>query len=175
MLVGIADLADVVEERAELEPLQLGGLEAQRLADAQRHVGDPARVRGGVLVVGLERVRQRLDGRDEGLLEALVAAGALQRDGRLVRDAAEQAQDLLDRVLAVGGRLADGDEALERTVVAQRREREVGPDEALRRLAHLRGLVGGDEEGLGAVADRARSESAGSTMSSIGRSSGSVS
>ena len=39
-----ADLADVVEERAELETLQLARLEAELLADSQREVGDPARV-----------------------------------------------------------------------------------------------------------------------------------
>src|SRR5690349_2205038 len=48
------DLADVVEEGPELEALQLDALEAHRLADAQRHVGDPARVGRGVLVVRLE-------------------------------------------------------------------------------------------------------------------------
>src|SRR3954462_1898904 len=93
------DLADVVEQGAQLEALQLRALEAHRLANSHGHVGDPARVRGGVLVVGLERVGERLHRRDEGLLEARVAAGALQRDGRLVRDAAEQAQDLVDGVL----------------------------------------------------------------------------
>ena len=39
-----ADLADVVEERAELQPLQRRRVEAELAADAQRHVGDPARV-----------------------------------------------------------------------------------------------------------------------------------
>ena len=39
-----ADLADVVEERAELEALELARLEAELLADSQRQVGDPAGV-----------------------------------------------------------------------------------------------------------------------------------
>ena len=40
-----ADLADVVEERAELEALQVLRVEAELRADPQGHVGDPARVR----------------------------------------------------------------------------------------------------------------------------------
>ena len=39
-----ADLADVVEERTELEPLQRVAVEPELLADAQRRVGDPAGV-----------------------------------------------------------------------------------------------------------------------------------
>ena len=39
-----ADLADVVEERSELEPLQRPLVEAERLADAKREVADPARM-----------------------------------------------------------------------------------------------------------------------------------
>ena len=39
-----ADLADVVEERAELEALELTLLESELLADLEREVGDPAGV-----------------------------------------------------------------------------------------------------------------------------------
>ena len=39
-----ADLADVVEEGAELEPFQLVRLEPELLAYVQREVGDPAGV-----------------------------------------------------------------------------------------------------------------------------------
>ena len=41
---GIADLADVVEERPELESLQRVPVELERTTDEQRHVGDPARM-----------------------------------------------------------------------------------------------------------------------------------
>ena len=59
------DLADVVEERAELQPLQRVGVEAELAADAEE-VSVIQRVRGGVLVPRLERVRERLDGGEEG-------------------------------------------------------------------------------------------------------------
>src|SRR5438067_5225495 len=48
---GDADLADVVEEGAELEPLERRRVEAERLADLHRHVANPARVLRRVLVV----------------------------------------------------------------------------------------------------------------------------
>ena len=73
-------------------------VEPELVADAQREVGDPARVRRGVLVVRLERVRERLDRRDERLLEALVVARVRDRELRLVREAAEQAQLALAEV-----------------------------------------------------------------------------
>ena len=44
-LGGNPDLADVVEERRELEPLERVPVEAELAADEQRHVGDPAGVR----------------------------------------------------------------------------------------------------------------------------------
>ena len=84
------DLPDVVEERAELEALQLVRLEPELLADLQREVGDPACVRRGVLVVGLERVRERLDGGEERALQRLVARRRLEGEPRLSRDAREQ-------------------------------------------------------------------------------------
>ncbi len=79
-----------MEEGTELEPLQLPWLEPELDADPEGEVRDPARVRGRVLVVRLERVRQRLDGGDECPLERLVARGALQGELRLLREAAEQ-------------------------------------------------------------------------------------
>jgi hypothetical protein len=44
--------------------------EAELLSDLEREVGDPARVRGRVLVVRLERVRKRLDRLEERALRA---------------------------------------------------------------------------------------------------------
>ncbi len=86
------DLADVVEERTELEPLECGAVEAELAPDEQRHVGDPAGVRRGVRVIRLERIRERGDGRDERLLEVLVVLCVLDREPRLVRETGEQAQ-----------------------------------------------------------------------------------
>src|SRR5439155_8073025 len=74
-----SDLADVVEERAQLESLQRPAVETEALADPERQVCDPARVRRRVLVIRLERIRKRLDGRDEGLLETLEVAGVRER------------------------------------------------------------------------------------------------
>ena len=55
-------------------------------------------MRGGVLVVRLERVRERLDGGDERPLEPFVARGVRDRELRLVRDAAEQRELALAEV-----------------------------------------------------------------------------
>ena len=76
--VGIPIFPMSWKQRAELEPLQLVRLEPELRADAEREVGDPARVCRRVLVVGLERVRERLDGREERALEGLVARRALR-------------------------------------------------------------------------------------------------
>src|SRR6185295_3274306 len=88
---GDADLADVVEEGAELEALERRRVEAELAADLERHVGDPAGVGGRVLVVRLECVGQSLDRGEERLLEVVVRAGVLDREPRLVRDAGEEA------------------------------------------------------------------------------------
>src|SRR4051794_40440169 len=127
-------------------------VEAELGADLERHVGDRARVRRGVLVVRLERVRQRLDGRDEGALETLEAARALERDRGLIGEAAEKAQKLVARENACPG-LANGDEAIDRAVAAQRRQRDVGPAADRRRQDPLQ-LVRAGEEGLAPLADR---------------------
>ncbi len=87
-LRGHADLADVVEERTELEPLHRLAVELQLTADEQRDVGDPAGMRRGVLVVRLERVRERRHRRDERALERCEVLGALDRELRLVSEAA---------------------------------------------------------------------------------------
>ena len=103
-VAGDADLADVVQQRAELEPLQRRVVQPQLGADAEREIGDPARVLRRVLVVRLERVRKRLDGGDERPLEPLVAARVRDRQLRLVRDAAEQTQLALAELVATRSR-----------------------------------------------------------------------
>ena len=72
-----------------------------------------------VLVVCLERVRERLDRRDERLLEPFVVARVRDRELRLVREAAEQAQLALAEV--VGGKR--GDDAADAAVHLDRRDR----------------------------------------------------
>ena len=66
--------------------------EPELLADVHGHVPDPARVRGGVLVLRLERVGERLDGREERALEALEGARVGERKLRLSCDAGEQVE-----------------------------------------------------------------------------------
>src|SRR5207253_1435256 len=142
-----ADLADVVEERAQLDSLQRGRVEAELTADLERHVRYRARVRRGVLVVGLERVGKRLDGRDEGVLEVLEAPRPLERDRRLMGDTAEEPQEFLARMLARVG-ISHADDALQRTVRAQRREREVRPGQPRRSGHRALGLLSRQEKRL---------------------------
>jgi hypothetical protein len=85
-----ADLADVVEESAQLQPLELFLIETQLDADPESEIGDPPGVRRRVLVVGLEGVGERLDRGDERSLERLVAPGALEGELRLLCETAEQ-------------------------------------------------------------------------------------
>ncbi len=84
------DLADVVEEGAELQALQRAWLQSELLADAEREIRDPPSVRGDVGVVRLQRVRQRLDRGHERALEPLVAHCALDGELRLLRQSAEE-------------------------------------------------------------------------------------
>ncbi len=134
------DLADVVEERAELEPLQRVAVEAELLADEQRRVGDPAGVGGRVLVACLEGVRERLDRREEGALEALEAGRVRDRELGLVRQPAEEVE-LAAAVLDVG-MSSDGDRAPAALDDERRDDR--------RRL--------GEDERLEPVGERARSD-----------------
>ena len=70
---------------------------------------DPARVRVTCTRRGLERVRERLDGREERPLERLEAGGVLDRELGLVREAAEQLELALPGVATLGA--ADRDQA----------------------------------------------------------------
>ena len=100
---GDADLADVVEERSELEALQGPRFETERLADLEREVGDPACMGRDVRVACLERVRERLDRRQERALEALVVEGVLKGELRLPREPAEELELALARASRLGG------------------------------------------------------------------------
>ena len=55
-LAGDADLADVVQQGAVAEPVELGAADPQPLADRDREVGDLVGVVGGVGVLQLDRV-----------------------------------------------------------------------------------------------------------------------
>src|SRR5204862_7329435 len=97
-LVRDTDLADVVQQSTELEPLQRALAEAELAADKQREIRDPARMGRRVLVVRLERIRKGLDGRDEAPLEAFVARRVRNRELRLMREPAEEAKLTLAEV-----------------------------------------------------------------------------
>ena len=84
------DLPDVVQERAELEPLQRAVVEADLAADTERKVSNPAGVRRRVLVVRLECVRERLHRRDKAALESLVVRRVRDGEARLMRETAEE-------------------------------------------------------------------------------------
>ena len=114
-----ADLADVVQESAELEALQRALVEAEFPADPQREIRDPARVGRRVLVVRLERVGERLDGGDERPLETLVTRGVRDRELRLLCETAEQGELALSEVVP----LHERDEAAHAAVDGERRDR----------------------------------------------------
>ena len=114
-----ADLADVVQQRSELEALQRALVETDLPADPQGEIADPARVIRRVLVVRLERIGERLDGRDERPLETLVARRIGDRELRLLREAAEQRELALSEVLPLDKR----DEAPDAAVDVDRRDR----------------------------------------------------
>src|SRR4051794_22777327 len=122
-LLGDSDLADVVEERAEFEPFQRARVETDLLADLEREVRDPARMRRRVLVVRLECVRQRLDRGEERVLEAREVARVRDRELRLVRETGEKPQLALAECLLGGARNARDDAA---ATVAVERERRHG-------------------------------------------------
>ena len=80
------------------------GVEAELGADLEREVGDPARVRRRVLVVRLERVRERLDRGEERPLERLVARGAFASASFVwLREARRAARARARRTRSSGG------------------------------------------------------------------------
>ena len=141
------DLADVVEEGAELEPLQRVAVETELAADAHRHVGDPARVRRRVLVSRLERVRERLDRGEECALEAREAGRVRDRELRLVCETAEQLQ-LAVAVLGLG---AEGDRDRAPASLEGERRDDVRARALGRWVAERRVLLGGDHVGAGSA------------------------
>ena len=60
-VVGDADLADVVQQRAEAHDLDVGGRQVELPADGHRQHADAVRVPGGVRIARVERRRERAD------------------------------------------------------------------------------------------------------------------
>ena len=108
-----------MQQRAELEALQLALVEAELTADPQGEIRDPARMGGRVLVVRLERVGERLDSGDECPLQARVARGVGDRELRLLRETTEQRELALPEVVPLDER----DEATYAAVDVERRDR----------------------------------------------------
>ena len=69
--LGDADLADVVQQRAQADDPRLAGRDAQPLADGAGQLGDLAGVVVGVRILGLERGGQRAEGGEVRLLQPL--------------------------------------------------------------------------------------------------------
>src|SRR5690606_11784170 len=80
------DLPDVMELRRDAEALDLLGSEPQLLADADGVMGDARAVAAGVGVLGLERISEAADRREEGLLKVAVEDRVVDGIGHLVRD-----------------------------------------------------------------------------------------
>ena len=89
-LAGDADLADVVEERAQLENLQPVAGQAHGRTDRHRHLGKRAAVILGVGVLCLERVGEGLHRRDVRSLELVESPGVAQSEGGDVGDPASE-------------------------------------------------------------------------------------
>src|SRR5439155_9613688 len=112
----------------------------------------PASVRGRVLVLGLERVGERLDRGEERALETLEVARVRERQARLVREAAEQPQLAVAELLVADGR---DDAAAARALDRQRREGEHGIVRTRRRVDALV-LVRAEDERLPPLAEPLR-------------------
>ena len=149
------DLADVVQERPELETLQPRRLEVELAPDGDRKIRDRPRVRRRLCVPRLEGVRERLDRGEEILLEpvclpphGLEQLRVLDRDRCVAGEHLEQAHVAL--VELVQAQFRDHDHA-DRTRAVEQRHRHhrlvdrVGPGNLHRELAPV-GVV--DEQRL---------------------------
>ena len=94
-LAGDADLADVVEQGAVAEPVQLDAADAHPGADGGREVGDLVGVVGGVGVLQLDRVGEHADGGEEGALQFGDELAAVDRGADLAGDDVGEQQILL--------------------------------------------------------------------------------
>jgi hypothetical protein len=91
-LAGDADLADVVEEGAVAEAVQLGAGNAHPGADGGGQVGDLVGVVGGVGVLQLDRVGEDADRGEEGALEFADQLTAVDRRPDLAGDDVSEQQ-----------------------------------------------------------------------------------
>ena len=85
-LGGDRDLADVVEEGAVAEAVELDPLDPHPLADPDRQLGDLLGVVGGVGVLHLDRVGDHPDRGEEGVLEFADQLAAVDRGADLAGD-----------------------------------------------------------------------------------------
>ena len=81
-----ADLADVVQQRAVAQPVELGPADAHPPADRNREVGDLVGVVGGVGVLQLDRVGEHAERGQEGALELVDELAAVDRRAELAGD-----------------------------------------------------------------------------------------
>ena len=94
-LAGNADLADVVQEGAVAESIQLGAGDAKAPADRGGEIGDLVGMVGGVGVLQLDRIGEDTDGGQEGALEFGDQLAAVDRRADLAGDDVGQQQVLL--------------------------------------------------------------------------------
>ena len=122
-------------------------LEAELAADLDRHVADPARVRRRVRVLRLERVRERLDRREERPLERREAPRVRDREPCLARDPGEQLE------LAAGDVRLDLDRERGEAVVDRDEGHGVGRGEVARveRASEDGRVAGAEDERLAAL------------------------
>ena len=85
------DLADVVQEGADLDRIELVALVAEAFGERDGDVGDALRVAAGVVVLCLHRASQRADRLDELLPDLLDEPGALDRSRELGEDRVAEA------------------------------------------------------------------------------------
>ena len=100
--VGYSDLADVVEERAELHSADLIGRKIHFLGDAPRERGDARRVAPRVRIASVDRRRERADGREIQLPHPPERLGVLECGRHEVPEGLQDRHVLLVvRVLAI--------------------------------------------------------------------------
>ena len=88
-LLGDRDLADVVQQGAELQVAALLGAQAELVGDREREADDALAVLAGVAVVGLDYVSEYEGGAAVGVVEL---QQALQAAMTLTREHGEQSQ-----------------------------------------------------------------------------------
>ena len=84
--LGNPDLADVMEQRGDLDRVELGTVVAEPLGECDRDVGDALGVGAGVIVLRLHAPRERGDRLEVPLAHLRHEPGTLDRRGQLGQD-----------------------------------------------------------------------------------------